>query len=447
MTTEEKKEQLFRPIGQVVDTAAGEEDEGSTVDEIDSLCMKCHEQGKTRLLLTSIPYFREVVVMSFRCEHCGFSNNEIQSAGEIRENGTLYTAKILDRADLDRQIVRSSTCEITIPELDLTLPPTERGQLTTIEGLIRDIVGDLSLDQPLRKIQAPRSMKAILGDPDEDDEDAEKKAALPASVRDAPLKPFTLKLDDPSGNSFIEFIGSMSDPKWHLRTYPRTFEQNVQLGLDAAKQEAPSGEISKEEVCGHGLQTLMKRVDIPYFKEILIMSTNCEHCGYRDNEIHLTVEDQEDMSRDILKSETAGLEIPEIDLVLTSGTLGGRFTTVEGILNQIYEELSEKALVGDSANPEDRMSFEKFLANLKSVINVEKPFTIILDDPLANSYIQSLYAPDPDPNMKTEFYDRTFDQNEELGLNDIQVEGYEGDPNVPQEGAEGDAKATEGPTS
>lgn len=475
MSTEEKKEQLFQPIGQVVDKTAAEEDEGSAVDEIDSLCMKCHEQGKTRLLLTSIPYFREVVVMSFRCEFCGFSNNEIQSAGEIRENGTLYTAKILDRSDLDRQIVRSSTCEITIPELDLTLPPTERGQLTTIEGLIRDITVDLGIDQPLRRIQAPEAyekiqvllnkMKAILGDAkDEDDgnEEVTSRPVISAVEKDAPLQPFTLKLDDPSGNSFLEFIGSMSDPKWHLRTYPRTFEQNVQLGLvaaddeNAAKQEAPSGEISKEEVlvfpgkcssCGHGLQTLMKRVDIPYFQEILIMSTNCEHCGYRDNEvksgsaispqgkrIFLTVEDSDDMSRDILKSETAGLEIPEIDLVLTSGTLGGRFTTVEGILNQIYEELSEKALVGDSANPEDKLSFEKFLANLKSVINVERTFTIILDDPLANSYIQSLYAPDPDPNMKTEFYDRTFDQNEDLGLNDIQVEGYEGDPNVAEAG-------------
>jgi zinc finger protein len=46
--------------------------------------------------------------------------------------------------------------------------------------------------------------------------------------------------------------------------------------------------------------------------------------------------------------------------------------------------------------------------------------------------------------MKTEFYDRTFDQNEELGLNDIQVEGYEGDPNIVTEGGE---KTTEGSTS
>lgn len=59
--------------------------------------------------------------------------------------------------------------------------------------------------------------------------------------------------------------------------------------------------------------------------------------------------------------------------------------------------------------------------------NAERPFTIILDDPLANSYIQNLYAPDPDPNMTTEWYDRDFEQNEELGLNDIKVEGYEED--------------------
>ena len=54
-------------------------------------------------------------------------------------------------------------------------------------------------------------------------------------------------------------------------------------------------------------------------------------------------------------------------------------------------------------------------------------FTIILDDPLSNSYIQNLYAPDEDPNMTSELYDRTLDDNEDLGLNDIVVEGYEGE--------------------
>lgn len=54
------------------------------------------------------------------------------------------------------------------------------------------------------------------------------------------------------------------------------------------------------------------------------------------------------------------------------------------------------------------------------------PFTLILDDPLANSYLQSPYAPDPDPNMHFEKYHRTWQQNEELGLNDMVTEGYEG---------------------
>jgi hypothetical protein len=36
------------------------------------------------MMLTSIPYFREIILMSFRCEHCGGENNEIQDAGTIR---------------------------------------------------------------------------------------------------------------------------------------------------------------------------------------------------------------------------------------------------------------------------------------------------------------------------------------------------------------------------
>ncbi|KAF5382075.1 hypothetical protein D9615_004238 [Tricholomella constricta] len=441
-----------------------DEVEDKVVQEIQSLCMSCREQGVTRLLLTSIPYFREVIVMSFRCEHCGATNNEIQSAGTIQTEGTLYTARILARSDLDRQIVRSPSCEVVIPELELTLPPTSRGQLTTVEGLIRDVYSDLSMDQPLRRIQDPEGyntiqalidkLTAILGDK-VDEADAEKLGeAVESANKDAPLPAFTLKLDDPAGNSWIEFIGSMADPKWNMRQYRRTLNQNVALGLVSADDAAAAtgathavkegdaittDAITDDEVfvfqghcssCGHPLDTMMKKVNIPYFKDILIMSTNCDRCGYRDNEVKsgsaiseqgkkitLKVEDREDLSRDILKSETAGLSIPEIDLVLQHGTLGGRFTTLEGILNQVYEELSDKVFAqGDASTATDKNDFVK---------SAERPFTVILDDPLANSYMQNLYAPDPDPNMTIELYDRTWQQNEELGLNDIKVEGYE----------------------
>ncbi|KAF8332217.1 ZPR1 zinc-finger domain-containing protein [Amanita rubescens] len=497
-TTNSNPTNLFPTIGTIAEkadksTTDEAEQEDKVVEEIGSLCMRCHEQGVTRMLLTSIPFFREIIVMSFRCEHCGWQNNEVQSAGSIRPEGTVYTARILSRSDLDRQIIRSSTCEVSIPELELTLPATNRGQLTTVEGLVRDIYRDLSMDQPLRKVHDSNGyekvqmlldkMKEILGDEDEDEEldDGAMKQSTSAAYANRPMPTFTVRLDDPAGNSFIEFVDSMADPKWNLRMYQRTLQQNVDLGLvspdevqvssvqgvsadDILKGDLPVKEegqaeasepVTSDEIfvfpgpcssCGHPINTLMKKVNIPYFKDILIMSTNCEHCGYRDNEVKsgsaisekgkkitLKVEDEEDLSRDILKSETAGLEIPEIDLVLAHGTLGGRFTTLEGILDQVYEELSDKMLSvagdavsatsegGDSRTAEERARFEKFLSDLKAVKSASRPFTLIVDDPLANSYVQNLYAPDPDPNMTIEWYERTWDQNEDLGLNDMKV--------------------------
>ncbi|EGN96702.1 hypothetical protein SERLA73DRAFT_111372 [Serpula lacrymans var. lacrymans S7.3] len=469
----------------VLNTKESSESSERPLEEVTSLCMQCGEQGITRLLLTSIPYFREVIVMSFRCDHCGTSNNEIQSAGTVREEGTIYTARILFRSDLNRQIVRSSTCVVQIPEYELTLPPS-RGQLTTIEGLLRDIVTDLATEQPLRRIRAEAAyvkiqsildgIQSIIGQVD--GEDLASNSPLPSNSVTSPI---TIILDDPAGSSFIEFVESMADSRWNMRTYRRTAEQNIALGF-AARDDIPNasteesltriqatditessdnlghgqedmdGEVyefpGKCSSCGHSLVTRMKKVIIPHFKDILIMSTNCDRCGYRDNEVKsgtaisalgkritLKVIDREDLSRDILKSETSGLSIPEIDLVLQAGTLGGRFTTVEGILHQIYEELSDKVFAsGDSSikdvNTEGRNIFDSFLKNLKQygffkVANADRPFTLILDDPLANSYVQNLYAPDPDPNMEIMTYERTWQQNEELGINDMKVEGYE----------------------
>lgn len=278
--------------------------------------------------------------------------------------GTVYTAKILDRGDLNRQLVKSASCSVTIPQYELTIPPS-CGQLTTVEGLIRDIVADLSTDQPLRKYQDENaymkiqsiinSIKTVL---DDDEEDEEVTGPKEPKEKSDTFPPFTVQLDDPSGNSFIEFLGSTADPKWNLRTYARTHEQNVALGIadaesdpnaikkmreavDKAVTEQSAGEIKDDEIfvfpgscssCSRPLDTLMKKVNIPYFKvgnrvdyfqhrlhiwilkDIFIMSTNCDACGYRDNEVKsgsaisekgkkiiLKVEDREDLSRDILK--------------------------------------------------------------------------------------------------------------------------------------------------
>ena len=95
--------------------------------------------------------------------------------------------------------------------------------------------------------------------------------------------PFTLLLDDPAGNSFVEFIGEeggKADSNWSLQTYPRTMEQNIALGLAQAteteeeqpvKFEDPNDEVfefpgASCPNCTKSLDTRMKRVNIPYFK-------------------------------------------------------------------------------------------------------------------------------------------------------------------------------------
>lgn len=171
------------------------------------------------------------------------------------------------------------------------------------------------------------------------------------------------------------------------------------------------------------------------------MATVCDACGYKTNEIKsggaiapmgsritLKAISVEDLSRDILKSETCSLQIPEIDLELGSGTLGGRFTTIEGLVRQIRDEIHAKVpwATGDSADAAKKAALDRIIARLDGICE-SGTFTLILNDPLSNSYIQNVCAPDPDPQLTIESYERSFEDNENLGLNDIVVEGYEGE--------------------
>lgn len=74
-------------------------------------------------------------------------------------------------------------------------------------------------------------------------------------------------------------------------------------------------------------------------------------------------------------------------------SLGGKFTTVEGLLQNIQDEVSKEtpfigAITGDSANPDTKKRLEEFKSELNRMINGERHFTLILDDPTGNSYLQ-----------------------------------------------------------
>jgi zinc finger protein len=62
------------------------------------------------------------------------------------------------------------------------------------------------------------------------------------------------------------------------------------------------------------------------------------------------------------------MRIPEIELKLTAGTLGGKFTTVEGLLMNVVEQFKGYPfMAGDSSSVEERRRMEEFVNRLEGV--------------------------------------------------------------------------------
>ncbi|KAI5943269.1 zinc finger protein ZPR1 isoform X1 [Manis javanica] len=424
---------LFRPISA--------EDDEQQPTEIESLCMNCFRNGMTRLLLTKIPFFREIIVSSFSCEHCGWSNTEIQSAGRIQDQGVRYTLAVRAQEDMNREVVKTDSATTRIPELDFEIPAfSQKGALTTVEGLISRAISGLEQDQPTRRAKEDAVAERI-------DDFIVKLKELKQGA-----SPFTLIIDDPSGNSFVENPHApQKDGALLITHYTRTLQQEEVLGLQA---EAPQGKPQEEDLrnevlqfntncpeCNAPAQTNMKLVQIPHFKEVIIMATSCEHCGHRTNEVKsggaveplgtritLHITDPSDMTRDLLKSETCSVEIPELEFELGMAVLGGKFTTLEGLLKDIRDLVTKNPFtLGDSSSPGQTEKLQEFSQKLDQILEGNMKACFIMNDPAGNSYLQNVYAPEDDPEMKVERYERTFDQNEELGLNDMKTEGYETD--------------------
>lgn len=391
--------------------------------------------------------------MSFECPHCGFKNNEVQTASSVQPKGTYYELRLTEMADFARQVIKSDTGVVKFIEMDVEVPPG-RGQLTNVEGLLTTIVDDLELGQEARKEQDPEVYEKVQTIIDKGRDMLSGKAF-----------PFRVCVDDIAGNSFIAPNLQDSVGKWDKRDFIRTPEQNATLGLaatDGAGDDTDhqgalgaNGEIVADEVysfpascpgCMHNCTTHMKMVDIPHFKQVVLMSTVCDACGYRSNDVKtggeipelgeritLKVRGDVDLARDILKSETCALECPELNLSVNPGTLGGRFTTVEGLFTQVRDDLKTQIFQGDasgaggdSLTAEEKSTWGSFFDGLDAAIRGEREFTVVLTDPLASSYVQSLADPPAvDEAITKTSYTRTDEEEEDLGLKDIKVEGYE----------------------
>ena len=189
------------------------------VEQISSLCMSCHSTGTTRLLLTRIPFFREVLLSSFSCPSCHLQNSEIQSAGAIQQRGVRLTFRASTPQDLQRQVVKGDGCVIRVEELDLEIPKG-RGQLTNLEGLLSMVKADLETGQDVRREADERVYEAVQG----------VITGIDCIVGGNRL-PITITIDDPTGNSSLEPSPDDTGGKYKSTNYNRTPQQNAEIGL------------------------------------------------------------------------------------------------------------------------------------------------------------------------------------------------------------------------
>ena len=100
------------------------------------------------------------------------------------------------------------------------------------------------------------------------------------------------------------------------------------------------------------------------------------------------------------------MNLPEIELELDYGTLGGVFTTVEGLLEKVHDHLGGNNPFCDS-DEEFHARMTVLLNDLTDMREGRRPFKLILKDPLAHSFIQNPYHPDEDQRVKRIFEKRT----------------------------------------
>ena len=283
--------------------------------------------------------------------------------------------------------------------------------------------------------------------------------------------PFSISIDDPAGNSSIEPSPSEDGGikgKYVYTQYARTPQQNVDLGLDNDHGPIPSTSEAVpqiEEEDGKGLEDvdiiegqtydlpiecpgctkpahmLLQMVNVPHFKQVVITSTKCDYCNYRTSDVKtggeipekgkriwIDVKGPKDLRRDILKSESCTMSIPECKVEVVPGTMGGRFPTVEGLLTQIRDDLMGSVFDTDLEDfKTDAMPSEKkkawidFFEQLNKAIRGDIEYTILMEDPLAGSYCQIIGEAGEDPNVRTEEYERTAEEEDQLGLQDMKT--------------------------
>ena len=124
---------------------------------VDQPCPLCSSDAGLKMiaLTTEIPYFGEHTQITIICDSCGWKHTDfIPSDGDK----VGFWSILIDSQEINSaRIIRSSSCTIRIPELDLEVSPggSSSGYITNIEGVlmrfidaVRSVIRDLEKADP-----------------------------------------------------------------------------------------------------------------------------------------------------------------------------------------------------------------------------------------------------------------------------------------------------------
>ena len=151
-------------------------------------CPLCGEEIDYIYQTENIPFFSDILMMCGLCEACGFRLTDtmiLTDRGPVR-----YEFDVLTIDDLSTRVARSTSATIEIPELGISISPGPACQ-----GFVSNVEGVLA--------RVEDAIRTTLLSADDD----ERQAALDGLETLANAKegkvPFTLIIEDPSGNSAI----------------------------------------------------------------------------------------------------------------------------------------------------------------------------------------------------------------------------------------------------
>lgn len=176
---------------------------------VDIPCPICQIQGEVYMIahIDEIPYFGEHTQVTVMCHSCGWKQTDFIPA-EGKKAGC-WSLVLTDKNHLKSRVVRSSSCTVRVPELDLQVNPgsSSTGYVSNVEGVVNRflevinmVLSDLQNDVSIKLVE---QQSADLTQTMTEITQLEELIHVLTNIGAEDAQPITLELLDPHGHSMI----------------------------------------------------------------------------------------------------------------------------------------------------------------------------------------------------------------------------------------------------